>query len=211
MAPDVFDTLSMRSITERDRVFVSVRRAKKELEGTIDAILDPVFLVDAQLRIRRANLAVADLGACDIRQVQGATCHQLLFSRDRPCEGCPVAGAPPGDEGFIGYVELEHTATRRIFRMHGYRFRAFEDESPYFVCSYRDVTDERALQRQVVQSEKLAAVGQLAGGAAHELNNPLGVIRSFAQLGLGRAQSLKDEELSEAFVEILDATERCAR
>ncbi len=202
----------MKSPVERERVYESVRRAKKELEGTIDAILDPVILIDSKFMIQRANLAVSDTGACDIREVLGSLCHRVLFSRERPCVGCPIVDTQDGeDEGFVGHVELDHEASQQVFRMHAYRFRAYKGELPYYVCSYRDVTEERNLQRQVVQSEKLAAVGQLAGGAAHELNNPLGVIRSFAQMGMTRAEFMKDEELVDDFDEILKATERCAR
>ncbi|MFH1531814.1 MAG: ATP-binding protein [Pseudomonadota bacterium] len=202
----------MRSPAERDRVYESVRRAKKELEGTIDAILDPVHLVDSTFHIQRANLAVSRVGTCDIRDVLTSRCFLVLFGRSVPCAGCPIDSAThTGDEGFVGHVELEHEPSRRIFRMHAYRFRAYKDESPYYVCSYRDVTEERNLQRQMVQSEKLAAVGQLAGGAAHELNNPLGVIRAFAQMGQSRAHLMKDEDLVDDFDEILKATERCAR
>ncbi len=212
MTPDVFDTMSMKPPVERDRVYQSVRRAKKELEGTIDAILDPVHLVDSSFRIQRANIAVSEMGACNIRDVLGSRCHKVLFDRDIPCAGCPIDDATHGgDEGFVGHVELEHAPTQRVYRMHAYRFLAHKGESPYCVCSYRDVTEERNLQRQIVQSEKLAAVGQLAGGAAHELNNPLGVIRSFAQMGLNRVRFLKDEGLIDDFDEILKATERCAR
>jgi len=210
MSSDIGDTLSIHSPEERDRVFASIRRAKKELEGTIDAILDPVILVDASFRIKRANLAVSDMGACEIHRAIGSFCHTVLFGRDTPCNGCPI-DVTQEDDGFVGHVELEHDLTRQILRMHAYRFQGYEGENPHYVCSYRDVTEERNLQRQVVQSEKLAAVGQLAGGAAHELNNPLGVIRSFAQMGMNRAQALDDRELADDFDEILKATERCAR
>ena len=210
--PDVFDTLSMHNPAEREQVYESVRRAKKELEGTIDAILDPVLLVDATFRILRANLAVSNLGTCDIRDTLGKRCHRVIFGRETPCEGCPIEDAThTGDEGLVGHMELLHTGTQRIFRMYAYRFRAYNGENPYYVCSYRDVTEERNLQRQVVQADKMAAVGQLAGGAAHELNNPLGVIRSFAQMGASRARMLQDGELVDGFDEILQATERCTR
>jgi two-component system NtrC family sensor kinase len=50
---------------------------------------------------------------------------------------------------------------------------------------FKDVTDEREVTRRLIHAEKMSAVGQLAGGVAHEINNPLGGILAFAQL-MGR-------------------------
>jgi PAS domain S-box-containing protein len=59
------------------------------------------------------------------------------------------------------------------------------------IISVRDVTMEKKLEQQIIQSERLAAMGQMIGGFAHELNNPLTSI-------LGMAELLQDGEVSDA-------------
>jgi PAS domain S-box-containing protein len=58
------------------------------------------------------------------------------------------------------------------------------------IISVRDVTTEKKLEQQIIQSERLAAMGQMIGGFAHELNNPLTSI-------LGMAELLQEGETSE--------------
>ena len=59
------------------------------------------------------------------------------------------------------------------------------------IISVRDVTMEKKLEQQIIQSERLAAMGQMIGGFAHELNNPLTSI-------LGMAELLQEGDVSEA-------------
>ena len=59
------------------------------------------------------------------------------------------------------------------------------------IISVRDVTMEKKLEQQIIQSERLAAMGQMIGGFAHELNNPLTSI-------LGMAELLQEGETTEA-------------
>ncbi|MFO7708736.1 MAG: ATP-binding protein [Desulfobacterales bacterium] len=61
-------------------------------------------------------------------------------------------------------------------------------ETGAVLCIARDVTENKNLQRQLVNAEKLASLGTLAAGVAHEINNPLGVILGFCELLLRKAE-----------------------
>jgi signal transduction histidine kinase/DNA-binding response OmpR family regulator len=61
------------------------------------------------------------------------------------------------------------------------------------ILTFNDISEIRQLQMQLSQSEKLSTIGQLAGGVAHEINNPLGVILGFAQMLL--RQPLEEQNL----------------
>jgi PAS domain S-box-containing protein len=61
-------------------------------------------------------------------------------------------------------------------------------ETGLILCIARDITETKQLQRQLVNAEKLASLGTLAAGVAHEINNPLGVILGFCELLLRKAQ-----------------------
>ncbi|MGB9234301.1 MAG: PAS domain S-box protein [Terriglobales bacterium] len=72
------------------------------------------------------------------------------------------------------------------------------------ILSVRDVTTEKKLEQQIIQSERLAAMGQMIGGFAHELNNPLTAI-------LGNAQLLEERETDEVARKRLETLNQEAR
>lgn len=86
----------------------------------------------------------------------------------------------------LGTYDEEYRIIRPDGTLRWIRDRAFPIRNPLgtvyrFAGIAQDVTEQKQLERTVVQSEKMSAVGQLAAGIAHEINNPLGVILGFAQ------------------------------
>ena len=73
----------------------------------------------------------------------------------------------------------------------------------------QDVSDRRMLQAQLRQAQKLESIGTLAGGVAHEINNPINGIMNYAQL-IRDSLAGKDEQLDEIAGEIIHETERVA-
>lgn len=71
-----------------------------------------------------------------------------------------------------------------------------------------DVTEVRAMERQLQHSQKFEAIGQLAGGVAHDFNNVVGAILGWAELGL--EQSRGNPQIAERFVKIREQAERAA-
>ncbi len=73
--------------------------------------------------------------------------------------------------------------------------------------TFRDITEKRRLEKYLAQTEKLAAIGQLASGVAHEINNPLGVIQCYSSL-ISKGQEADTQVMKDVEV-IQKHTEQC--
>ncbi len=147
-------------------------RAKREWELTFDAIDTPLAVVDTTaLTLRRVNLAAAKVSERTFTDVANLKCHQFIFGFEKQCPNCKIQNGAEGSK-------WEFVANDRTWIADMYGI----EQAGTAVCHYRDVTEERALTRRLIESEKMIAIGNLAGGVAHEINNPLGGILAFSQL-----------------------------
>jgi signal transduction histidine kinase len=194
-------------VQERTKV---ITRAKKEWEVAFDALSDPLMIIDRNFTILRANLALSTHFGRDIRTLTGQVCHELRAASEQKlpreadgiCQGCPVERSR--QSGVSSPFEFQ-TAARRVYSLAAYPIAG--DERGATVCMYHDLTEQHSMSRQLAQADKLSAMGMMAGGVAHEINNPLGAILAFAQLL--RRETLEPNEAAEYLQEIEESAVRC--
>jgi two-component system, NtrC family, sensor kinase len=173
------------------RFFELVRRAKEQWETAFDALSEGIAVVDDEGRIRRANRALATLLGATVAEVVGQELGTALLGEPRALR--ELLAAARHDERSIPVV-MRSDRLARLVRITGARIpSATADQS--VVVLIEDVTDQQAMETQLIQSEKLAAVGQLISGVAHELNNPLTSIAGLSEFLLEQNElSPKDRD-----------------
>ncbi len=199
-------------VEERTRMLT---QAKTEWLRTVDAIGEPLTLISTEYGVQRANVNLSERTGIPVRRMKGRRCWETVMGGNLqgPCFGCPVARCLETGERNEGEVIDKETGAVWVVRAYPVPADGADTGDPSavssVVCSYRDVTEERDLQARLIQSEKMAAVGTLAGGVAHEINNPMGGILAFAQL-LMRDRALDDD--AKTYVqEIEESAQRCRK
>ncbi len=171
-------------VLANSRFFEMIRRGKEEWETTFDALADGIAVVDDQGRIRRANRATAQLVGQPPPAIIDQPFCPLLVGRSQAAIDL-IDGALSGKRPSPRVVQSE--TTKRSLRLTAAPL-AEKSAAGSVVVLIEDVTEQLALERQLIQNERLRAVGQLVSGVAHELNNPLTSIAGLSEFLLEQAQ-----------------------
>jgi two-component system NtrC family sensor kinase len=157
-----------------DRILIETQMSQYSYrwERTFDLLQTPIAILDIDFEVLRGNKNFAG------RSIRGK-CHKLFASLETPCEGCPLPLAVKTGQVQTGTIRI----SEKIFEVTSYPIKlGIDGRITNVVNQYRDVTQSRELYLRMLQSEKMSALGILAGNIAHELNNPLTGLRSLAQV-----------------------------
>ncbi|MGX9726014.1 MAG: hybrid sensor histidine kinase/response regulator [Candidatus Electronema sp. VV] len=167
-------------VTSRRQARELLIRKTEEWESTFDAIPDIITLQDKEMRIIRANQATFEFFRLPPEELIGRTCHSLFRGSDQPCAGCPGLRSMQDFQKHCGGIE--HKPINRHFHVCAAPVLNPDGEFLYFVYIAHDTTDKKKLEEELLQAQKMEAIGTLAGGIAHDFNNILAAILGYTEL-----------------------------
>ncbi|HBY95272.1 MAG: PAS domain S-box protein [Ardenticatenaceae bacterium] len=175
--------LLMDDITEREQLGEEVRRAERHLASVVECANDLVVSVDPQGGIMTWNRAAERTSGLKAEQVKGRSLISLSAAEQRSVMAEMLQRLVRGEDVQNTEVDLL-TATGQEVPI-SWSCSAMQNDAGSvagLVAVGRDLTERRWLEAQVIHAAKMASLGVMAGGIAHELRNPLGIISASAQL-----------------------------
>ena len=192
-----------RDITKRNRMEAALRESEERYRDLFECASDLVQIVRPDGRFVVVNPAWRATFGYSEEEVSRLTIFDLI---DPDCKGhCWQTFAEVLAKGRVERIDTSFKAKNgeRIM-IQGSANCSYENGVPSLVrCIFRNVTDEKQLQAQLLQSQKMEAVGRLTSGVAHDFNNLLTTILSYSELFLKRLP--EGDPLTEALRTIRDA------
>jgi two-component system, NtrC family, sensor kinase len=193
---DLFASLasSVSEAMENAWLFQRIRLRQQELlesrntlQALIDGITHPIYTINDDWQIVAVNKSKADALGQDGNTIDGdmldGRCYERFFQRDTPCDHCLAThtlSKKRPQQWSVSWAGPDHLP--REWEINAYPIPGRQASAARAVIIWQDRTEERRLESSLMQAGKLAAIGQLAAGVAHEINNPLTAINANAQM-----------------------------
>ena len=190
--------VNARDVTERVEAEAALRASEEHFRRLTENASDMIQIVDADARIVYTGPSVARLLGYTPAEIAGEWALSFLHPDDTATATASLAvlASAPGTSLSICYRVRHKDGRWRHFEAN---CRTLSPDSPDegFVVNTRDITERveadealRRAQDRLLQQERLAGLGRMAAGIAHELKNPLNFVTNFADLSVELAEDL---------------------
>jgi two-component system NtrC family sensor kinase len=179
----LFSTVATNAsvVMTNSRLYEMVRRSESEWETAFNALTEGIAVVGPTGNVLRANRALAAIADLPESELVGRNFREMIFGASEAVGG--LIGAAYRGERTVPLV-VRPEDSHKVLRLTAAPL--VEAERGSVVILIEDVTEQRILEAQIIQNDKMASIGQLVSGVAHELNNPLTSIAGLAELLLER-------------------------
>ena len=189
-----FDHRTAQLFWEVSRVSEIQEKTARELNKAKNAfsvimnelIQEDVMIIGTDYKIIDANETLLKKVGLNRDAIIGRHCYEISHHQAEPCEGehhpCPLREAiDAGKPSLATHVHLDRNGKELFYSISCYPI--YENEKVVAVVELsKDITKDINIQKTMMQQEKLASIGRLAAGVAHEINNPMTTILTTAML-----------------------------
>jgi two-component system NtrC family sensor kinase len=167
-------------IKELESLNLELGRRHNKLEAVFKSISDGLTILDRDLNIVFVN-KVQQANFPDT-VLTGKKCHQAFYNKAAVCSNCPVIPTMERKENLTGEIFVQQTDNSgRYFEWTTSPIRDPSGRVYEILLLMRDITERKEYEYKLMQADRMAAVGFLAAGVAHEINNPLTSIAGFSE------------------------------
>lgn len=174
-------------------------KTQNRLQILFDGSPDAIAIIDRDFRITMLNKTALNWYKKSIKDFLGKICYQEFQGRADPCPNCPAQETfKTGKTAYRDRASLVIEGVKKYLQLYTFPLSNQNGEIQEVVEYVKDVTAEKRLQQQIIQSERLAVVGKMSANVAHEIKNPLGTIVLNAELLEDELAHLGTAETEEA-------------
>jgi two-component system, NtrC family, sensor kinase len=182
---------------------VNLRTEQELLQNVVNGIGAGMALVNGEKRLLWWNTIFEEWFGTKEKNLQNLACEEILRGDKADCVF--------EENGRV--ITLEVQGERRYIRQTYYELTSGSLESAAFLLLLEDVTQQVEMEARVIETEKMAAVGLLASGVAHEINNPLAIVSAHSEDLIDRLRededSPKKEEIQGVLRIVHEQVDRC--
>lgn len=174
---------------------------KFQWDSTFDAISEPLCLTDEKFNILRTNQAFLKTTGLKLTKAIGANCFSAFSGRSTSAQ------VEPSPTAFILQRATKSKNNVTSYEVTTQRISVGTGTESILLVMFRDITEQKKIEKQIFESSKMAELGTIGSSIAHDINNPLGGMLNFLQLI--KMELKLDHPLYEDILEMERAGLRC--
>lgn len=200
-----FRGLKKRLTTKVEDQVSEIIKSRRELLQVFDGFDDPVIVIDKNFVIQRVNRAtLAVMEKKSFKEFIGKPCYKMLHGLKERCPQCtaPLSFSTGNKTIRTGFIEMKENPLATTYNIACYPLTDEKCEVTAIAEYYRDSSEILRLSQELYESERSRVMEPLAAGLAHQIRQPLTIIRAATQYA---SETFQKELHSDDFQETMES------